>query len=177
MNNKIVVFVGQSGTGKSRLMKGLRDDFGVPILCSYTTRAPRDGEIDGDDYRFVTREEMDSLELLERVEYANNVYGTPKALFDNALATTPVSVIAMNIDGAKLLKSVYGDNVMLILLTMPFDVRKKLLEKRDGVESAKKRLANEDPAPKSSDADFELVLPNNGHQWKQIRAIVEEAIF
>ena len=119
------------------------------ILCSYTTRPPRRGEVNGEDYCFVSQAEIDSLDLLERVVYAGNTYGTPRVIFDNAVAADAdfVALIAMNVDGARLIKKEYGDDVVLFLLTMPFDVRRALLERRDGVEAAARRLANEDPEP------------------------------
>ncbi len=175
--NKIVIFVGASGTGKSRLMHTLSQEHNAPVLCSYTTRSPRPGEKDGKDYCFVSRAEMDGLELFERIEYAGNVYGTPKAMFDKALAENKVSLIAMNIDGANKLKNAYGESVSLVLLTMPQDVRRGLLERRDGAEAAAKRLATEDAPARSSDADFDMVLPNNGSQWKQIHDFVEAIYF
>ncbi len=150
---------------------------GAKVLCSVTTRAPRKGEIDGVDYHFVSVEEFDKGDFIERVTYAGNHYGTPKSLFDNAIASGGVSVIAMNIDGAKLIKALYGDNVVLVLLTMPLEVRRGLLERRDGLEKARERLAKEDAEPHPSDAPFDFILPNNGRQWDKIERVLESALF
>ncbi|XP_049654946.1 guanylate kinase isoform X4 [Accipiter gentilis] len=77
-----VVLSGPSGAGKSTLLKKLLKDyeniFGFSV--SHTTRQPRPGEVNGKDYHFVTREEMqkeiDAGEFIEHAEFSGNMYGT-----------------------------------------------------------------------------------------------------
>ncbi|XP_013908453.1 PREDICTED: guanylate kinase [Thamnophis sirtalis] len=77
-----VVLSGPSGAGKSTLLKKLLRDydnvFGFSV--SHTTRQPRPGEVNGKDYHFVTREEMqkevDAGEFVEHAEFSGNIYGT-----------------------------------------------------------------------------------------------------
>lgn len=174
----VLGIVGASGTGKSSLIHALAEKYGANVLCSYTTRRPRPGEVDGQDYHFLSSvDEVDKIDWLELVKFSGNFYGTTRKMFADAFARPGVSMIAVNIDGARLLKKEFGDKVSLILLTMPEDVRRNLLERRDGVEAAAKRLATEDPPPKPSDADWDFVLPNNGHQWGEIQGIIEAAYF
>ena len=80
--SKIIVFSGASGVGKSTVLKlvmAARPDLRFSV--SATTRAPREGEVDGVSYFFVTREEfqrmIDRGELLEYDEHFGNLYGTP----------------------------------------------------------------------------------------------------
>ncbi|MBQ2919750.1 MAG: guanylate kinase [Oscillospiraceae bacterium] len=80
--SKIIVFSGASGVGKSTVLKlvmAARPDLRFSV--SATTRAPREGEVDGVSYFFVTREEFQGMidrgELLEYDEHFGNLYGTP----------------------------------------------------------------------------------------------------
>ncbi len=80
---KLVVITGPSGVGKGTIVKSLRQRHPHLFLSiSATTRQPRQGEINGQDYYFLTVEEfkdmIDKSELLEWAEYADNYYGTPK---------------------------------------------------------------------------------------------------
>lgn len=77
-----VVFCGPSGSGKSTLIKKLMNEF-VDVFgfsVSHTTRKPRPGEVDGRDYHYVTREEMETGiqrgDFIESAEFSGNMYGT-----------------------------------------------------------------------------------------------------
>ena len=85
MKNKglLVVYTGASGVGKGTIMKKLlAADPNIRLSVSATTRAPREGEVNGREYYFVTREEFEELiagdGFLEYAEYVGNCYGTPK---------------------------------------------------------------------------------------------------
>jgi guanylate kinase len=80
----ILVITGPSGVGKGTLIRLLLDRFpGMALSVSATTRAPRPGEEDGVDYRFLSPEEfqrrIDAGEFLEWAEYAGHRYGTLKS--------------------------------------------------------------------------------------------------
>lgn len=86
MKNKglLIVYTGASGVGKGTVMKRLlAKNPNLRLSVSATTRAPREGEVDGREYYFVTRERFDELiaadGFLEHAEYVGNKYGTPKA--------------------------------------------------------------------------------------------------
>lgn len=85
MSNKglLIVYTGASGVGKGTIMKKLLAmDPNIRLSVSATTRAPREGEVDGREYYFVTRKEFEDLVardgFLEHAEYVGNYYGTPK---------------------------------------------------------------------------------------------------
>ena len=86
MNNQgvLVVVSGFSGAGKGTLMKALLTKYdNYALSISATTRNPREGEEDGREYFFKTREEFEQMiendELVEYAQYVGNYYGTPKA--------------------------------------------------------------------------------------------------
>ncbi len=85
MKNKglLIVYTGASGVGKGTIMKELlRKNPNLRLSVSATTRAPREGEVDGREYYFVTHEQFDKMiaedGFLEHAEYVGNKYGTPK---------------------------------------------------------------------------------------------------
>ena len=85
MSNRglLVVYAGASGVGKGTIMKKLlAENPNIRLSVSATTRAPREGEQNGREYYFVSREEFDDLiardGFLEHAEYVGNCYGTPK---------------------------------------------------------------------------------------------------
>ena len=79
----LIVLSGPSGVGKGTVRKELfsHSDVAFEYSISMTTRAPREGEVDGVDYFFKSREEFESLikqrKLLEYAEFVGNYYGTP----------------------------------------------------------------------------------------------------
>ena len=85
MKNKglLIVYTGASGVGKGTIMKELlRKNPNLRLSVSATTRAPREGEVDGREYYFVSHEKFDKMiaedGFLEHAEYVGNKYGTPK---------------------------------------------------------------------------------------------------
>ena len=80
---KLVLYTGCSGVGKGTIMKELlKRDPSIRLSVSNTTRKPREGEIDGVHYNFVSREDFirlaDADGYIEYAEYCENLYGTPK---------------------------------------------------------------------------------------------------
>ena len=82
----LFVFSGPSGVGKGTLKAKLFEEFAdrIAYSVSATTRGPREGEVDGKDYFFISRQEFErrvkNNEFLEHAEFAGNCYGTPRVL-------------------------------------------------------------------------------------------------
>jgi len=102
----LVVVSGPSGVGKSTVVAAaLTADPSVWLSVSATTRAPREGEIDGVNYFFVTAQEFDAMvaagEFLEWAEFAGNRYGTPRGPVEQRRsAGTPV-ILEIELQGAR----------------------------------------------------------------------------
>jgi len=79
---KALVLCGPSGSGKSTLLRRLFDDFPdkFGFSVSHTTRSPRQGEVNGQHYHFISREDMEVAikngEFLESATFSGNMYGT-----------------------------------------------------------------------------------------------------
>ena len=116
-----IVLSGPSGVGKgtmySRLLKLLPD---LTVSVSVTTRPPRDGEIDGVHYYFVSREKFlemrDSGMLLESAETVGNFYGTPKAPVLEKLDAGRDVLLEIDVKGARQIKQAYPDCVTVFVL-------------------------------------------------------------
>ena len=101
----LFVVSGPSGAGKGTLVARLLHE--VPdawVSVSATTRAPREGEIDGVHYYFKTRDEFDELVaadgLLEWATYAGNSYGTPRAAVEAKMAEGKQVILEIDVQGA-----------------------------------------------------------------------------
>src|SRR5579872_2665068 len=89
---------GPSGSGKSTILSGLlRERPGLRRLITFTTREPRQGEIDGIDYHFVKRERFIEMVQIEQIvcaiSYRGEFYGTSVADLSACTHTTTVSVL------------------------------------------------------------------------------------
>lgn len=120
---KIFVFSGPSGVGKSTVLpKVMAKRKDLSFSVSATTRPPRDGEIDGIHYYFVTREKFEDMivrgEFIEYDEHAANYYGTPLPQMVEKLETSHV-VLDIEPAGAYLLKAKRPDAVLILSCPLP----------------------------------------------------------
>ena len=129
----LVVVSGFSGAGKGTLMKELLkryDNYALSI--SATTRAPREGETDGKEYFFVTKEQFESMieekELIEYAQYVNNYYGTPKEYVEQKMAEGKDVILEIEIQGALKVKKRFPD-ALLLFVTPPSaeELRRRLV--------------------------------------------------
>ncbi len=121
----LVVVSGFSGVGKGTLVKELMtrsDRYALSI--SATTRQPRQGEQDGREYFFRTREEFEGLiaqeRLIEYAEYCGNYYGTPRDYVEEQLEQGRDVILEIEIQGALRVKETYPEALMVFV--MPPDV-------------------------------------------------------
>ncbi|TAJ16419.1 MAG: guanylate kinase [Planctomycetota bacterium] len=119
---RMLVISGPSGSGKSTLVKRLLEDPRVVFSISCTTRAPRDGEVDGRDYQFLSRDEfrarVERNAFIEWAEVYGNLYGTPREPIERALAAGKVYLLEIDVQGALKLKSL-GVDALYIFISPP----------------------------------------------------------
>lgn len=132
---KLIVIVAPSGTGKSTMIKRLKEDF--PSLVesvSYTTRPIRNGEVHGKSYFFVSREEFlakkDADEFLEWAEVHGNFYGTSKQFVESCLEEGKHLLFDLDVQGTDSMKNYFGTKANVIFISPP------------SVEELEKRLRN-----------------------------------
>ena len=117
----LIVLSGPSGVGKGTVRKAIFDseenDFQYSI--SMTTRKQREGEVDGVDYYFRSREEFEAMieagEMLEYAEYVGNYYGTPLTYVNQTLDEGKDVFLEIEVQGAKQVKDKVPDGVFIFL--------------------------------------------------------------
>ena len=127
----LVIFSGPSGSGKGTVLKKyLAENDDARVSVSMTTRQPREGDIDGVHYYFVTREYFEKKiadnKMLEYAEYNHNMYGTPKEPVDEMLKEGKIVFLEIEVQGAEKIRKLYPDAVSIFL--MPPSMR--VLEER-----------------------------------------------
>ena len=143
----LTVTSGFSGAGKGTVVKKLTDDYGYKVSVSATTRQPREGEKDGREYFFITKEEFESRiqaqGFLEYAGYVDNYYGTPAEYVDKELSKGHDVILEIEVCGGLQVKEKRPDAVMIFLVPPSADELKKRLISRgtEDTETIEKRLA------------------------------------
>jgi guanylate kinase len=141
------VVAAPSGTGKTTVCRQLvRSDAALEFSVSHTTRAPRDGERDGHDYYFVSRDEFEELRakgaFLESAEYNGNLYGTSQKAIDDPLARGHDVILEIEIQGAAQVRERRQDARFVFLMPPSMEALRERLEGRgtDDPEVIERRL-------------------------------------
>jgi guanylate kinase len=135
----LMVLSGPSGVGKGTVCTALRKStMDLVYSVSATTRAPREGEIDGVNYFFKSKEQFLEMiandELLEWAEYVGNYYGTPQQFVEETLASGKDVILEIEVQGALKVKKKFPEGVFTFLLPPSLDELQNRIETR-GTES------------------------------------------
>lgn len=156
---------GPSGAGKSTLIRQALD--AVPELAysvSATTRPPREGEVDGRDYVFLSREQFERWigedHFLEWAEYSGNLYGTPEGKVEERLDEGRSVILEIELQGARIVRNKRPDAVMVFVRAPSLEeTRKRLMgratEDQDALERRMATALSEVAA--SDEFDHEVV--------------------
>ncbi|MDO5344591.1 MAG: guanylate kinase [Lachnospiraceae bacterium] len=163
----LVVVSGFSGVGKGTIMRRLIEKYeGYALSISATTRAPRDGETDGKEYFFHTREEFRQMisrdELVEYACYCDNYYGTPRNYVEEQMARGKDIILEIEIQGALKIKAKYPDALLLFVMPPSGDALRQRLTDR-GTESAEVIEARLERAKAEADGieSYDYILVND----------------
>lgn len=148
MQGVLYVVAAPSGAGKTSLVKALlKNDSGIRLSVSTTTRAPRPGEINGKDYHFVSREifvEMTGRgEFLESAEVYGNFYGTSQSWIAGEIAQGHDILLEIDWQGAAQVKKYFPEAVTIFIVPPSLNaLRNRLLNRaQDSQEIIERRLA------------------------------------
>ena len=137
----MIVISGPAGSGKGTVMRHLLETGDFAYSVSATTRAPREGEVAGVNYHYITREEFESRlasgGMLEYTEYCGNYYGTPKKEADQVLSSGKNLILEIEVEGAINIKNRFPEAVLIMLLPPSFKTQEKRLRDR-GTETEEK---------------------------------------
>jgi guanylate kinase len=180
-----IILSSPSGGGKTTIAKALiskREDLGYSVSC--TTRAPRDGEIAGKDYYFISRSEFvekrDQGEFAESAEVHGNLYGTLRSEVLRILASGKHVLMDIDVQGAMQFTRVFPQAVTVFILPPSADVLLERLKKRrtespqelaDRLQSALQELQSVD--------EYEYVVVNDDldSAVRRIGSIVDAEVF
>lgn len=132
----LIVLSGPSGVGKGTVRKAIfeGDDHQFEYSVSMTTRQKREGEVEGVDYFFRTREEFEELikkgEMLEYAEYVGNYYGTPLRYVENTLNSGKDVFLEIEVQGAMHIKEKCPDAVFIFLTPPSLEELRQRIEGR-----------------------------------------------
>ena len=173
---KLVVVSGPSGVGKGTIVKTLvsrRADVVESVSC--TTRAPRDGEVHGREYYFLTKEDflrrVKENDFLEYDEHFGNLYGTPKSFVLETVKEKSV-ILEIDVNGGLIAKKAFPEAVLVFIMPPSEEELKKRLAGRNtetqaAIEERLSRLSLELEKKKQYDYvivndDFETALQELG---------------
>lgn len=144
----LFVISGPSGAGKgtlvSRLMEAVPD---ARLSISATTRKPREGEVDGVHYHFITRDEfmelVDEDGFLEWAEFAGNRYGTPRSFVEQSMAKGAQVILEIEVQGAFQVREKMPDAHLVFIEPPSLEVLEERLRGRgtEDEEAVQRRLA------------------------------------
>ena len=144
----MLMIVAPSGAGKSSLVNALlQDDAGLKLSLSTTTRAPRPGEIDGKDYRFVTKEnferERDQGHFLEWAEVHGHFYGTSKPWIESQMQSGSDVMLEIDWQGAQQIRTLIPSVQWIFIFPPSIEALEERLRKRgqDDEATIQRRLA------------------------------------
>lgn len=176
----LIILTAPSGCGKGSLRRALlAEDTDIRFCPSVTTRNPRPGETDGEDYFFISREEFSLRrargELCEHALVYGNHYGTPRKDIEDALNRGMDVMLEKDVQGAKALRSVYPEGIFVFVLPPSFDELQRRIEGRGTEQEEQKNLRLQSARQEMTDLspyDYVIINADLDKAKDRLRAIV-----
>lgn len=177
MENTLFIVSAPSGSGKTVLMRTVMGH--EREICSVTTREIRNGEKDGVDYIFVTRETFENMDksgdLIEKTQYPpnnpnGNFYGVSRTAVESKLNHDDAFIIVDAV-GMEQLKKLYPDAVTIYVYTQKNDAIAQMKDRGDSLESIEKRMETF-YLEQSQRGSYDYIITNRyGHFWEAANII------
>jgi guanylate kinase len=178
---KLIILTGPSGVGKGTVVKeilGKEKDFWLSI--SATTREPRDGEKDGENYFFLDQEKFKEMIeknlFLEWAQFAGNYYGTPVSSVNEKIKKGFTVLLEIEVEGARQIKNKFADSLSIFLLPPDKEelerrIRNRATEKEEAIQKRLSRANYEISV--SNQFDFALINHNVDETAKKIIKLIK----
>ena len=178
---KLIIITGPSGVGKGTVVKQLLGkDKDIWLSVSATTRSPRMGEKEGENYYFISEEKfkdmIDKKEFLEWAQFAGNFYGTPLSTVSEKIEKGFIVLLEIEVEGAKQIKEKFPEAVSIFLLPPSNEelekrIRNRGTEKEEAINTRLSRAKYE--IASSNKFDFVLINHNVDETAKRIFKIIK----
>ena len=167
----MLVLIGESASGKSSVARYLVNNFGFNNIITYTTREPREGEVDGIDYHFVSKLQFENMSILglfaETAEYNGQYYGSVKEDFEND-CDNKIAILTPH--GIRQIKK-NGIDIYVAYIKIPRRDRIiKILQRGDNIEEAYRRSLSDVGQFDGIEDEADLIIENVGYK-KSIQQI------
>ena len=162
---KLIILTGPSGVGKGTVIKEiLGKEKNISLSISATTRKPREGEKDGENYYFLNEEKFKEMIeqnlFLEWAQFAGNYYGTPLSSVNEKIKNGFKVLLEIEVEGAKQIKEKFPDSLSIFLLPPDKEELERRIRNRgtEKEESIKRRLSRANyEISVSNEFDFALI--------------------
>ncbi len=180
----ITVISGFSGAGKGTVINELVKKYGYAVSISATTRQPREGEKEGKDYFFKTKEEFIQMvnngKFIEYAKYVDNYYGTPKDYVYSQINSGKDVLLEIEMQGAMQVKENFP-GVSLVFITPPDikELKRRLLKRGTETEEViKKRIARASEECGYMEK-YDYIIVNDGLEEcvEQVHALIQSLHF
>ena len=178
---KLIILTGPSGVGKGTVVKEiLRKDKSIWLSISATTREPREGEKEGENYYFLNQQKFKEMIeqnlFLEWAQFAGNYYGTPLLSVNEKIKKGFTVLLEIEVEGAKQIKEKFPESLSIFLLPPDVEELERRIRNRgtEKEEAIKKRLLRASYEISSSNQfDFELTNNNVDETAKRIIKLIK----
>ena len=145
---KLIILTGPSGVGKGTIVREiLSKDKNIWLSISATTRQPREGEKEGENYYFLSqkrfKEMIEQNLFLEWAQFAGNYYGTPLSSVNEKIKNGFTVLLEIEVEGAKQIKEKFPNSLSIFLLPPDKDELERRIRNRgtENEDAIKKRLS------------------------------------
>ena len=185
-DGKLIVIVAPSGTGKSTLMRRVREDFANDLIesISYTTREIRPGETDGVDYFFIKKQEFEEMikhdEFIEWALVHGDYKGTSKKYINKKIKEGSNIIFDLDVQGTDSMKKEFDTQAIAIFIKPPsYEVLEKRLRGRgtENEEAITTRLENAKiELSRSEDYDYSIVNDDVDKAYNDLSKLIRRLI-
>ena len=177
----LIILTGPSGVGKGTVVKEiLGKDRNIWLSISATTREPREGEIEGENYYFLNQEKFKEMIeqnlFLEWAQFAGNYYGTPLSSINEKIKKGFTVMLEIEVEGAKQIKEKFPNSLSIFLLPPNIAELERRIRNRgtEKEEAIKRRLSRANyEISESNQFDFTLTNSNVNETAKRIIKLIE----